>query len=111
MQTFSVTVQSTRAVAHYAATTDPEPASVAAVPYELRAEVSFSGPHDEPSVVWLDAAVLADLDLSDAELEGAEEMAVELAVAKLQSAEGRREVAAEEQDRAEFLAEVGKDVA
>lgn len=51
--------------------------------FELRAAVTFTGINDAPEVSWPDKAVLQDLDLTDAETEGAEEQAIEAACDKL----------------------------
>lgn len=47
--------------------------------HELRAAVTFHGINDAPEVAWLDQAVVDDIGLTAAELEGAEEQAVEAA--------------------------------
>jgi hypothetical protein len=51
--------------------------------HEIRAEVTFFGPNDEPSVTWLDAAAVDDLDLNESELGEAEEQAIDLAADKM----------------------------
>lgn len=47
--------------------------------FELRATVTFTGINDAPEVSWPDKAAVEDLDLTDAEIEGAEEQAIEAA--------------------------------
>lgn len=47
--------------------------------FDLRAAVTFTGINDAPEVEWLDKAAVEDLDLTDAEIEGAEEQAIEAA--------------------------------
>jgi hypothetical protein len=47
--------------------------------FELRAAVTFQGINDAPEVEWCDKAAVEDLGLTDAELEGAEEQAIESA--------------------------------
>jgi len=47
--------------------------------HELRAAVTFPDSDDAPDVEWLDKARIQDLGLSQPELEGAEEQAIEAA--------------------------------
>lgn len=54
--------------------------------HELRASVAYGSVDDEPEVCWLDQAVVDDLELTRAELRGAEEQAAEAGYQKLQGA-------------------------
>jgi hypothetical protein len=72
---------------------------------ELRAEVTFYGVNDEPDVELLDKAVIEDADLTAAEIEGAEECAIEAALDEL-----RREPRDDEETlRADYLLDLAKD--
>src|SRR6478736_8156854 len=57
-------------------------------PVELRAEVTYFGINEVPEVEWLDKGVVEDSGLTDSEVEGAEELAIEAAYQKLTAEAG-----------------------
>ncbi len=74
--------------------------------HEVRASVTYGSVDDEPEIVWLDQAVLEDLDLDDAEMLGAHEQAAE---AGYQALVARGEQADDATMRADHEADQRKD--
>ncbi len=103
--TYEVTVLVSRSVGIYQCTSDREPIATSTTSHEVRAAVTFSGPSEDASVVWLDAAVVEDLELSANELIGAEERAVDLgAQAMFRDQEAQKAMAKAWNDRADAAA-------